>query len=76
MPVNSMTAVANNEFTVAGELVAASVVHGGPAPFSLSNEAFAYIVDGIDGVSTEDWIPKVHDVKLKGVIEEVISLEE
>ena len=47
--VNSMTALANNEFTVAGEL-AASVVQSGPAPCFLSKEAFGYIVDGIDSV--------------------------
>lgn len=54
MPVNSMTALAKNEFTVAGELMAASVVQGGLAPCFLSKEAFGYIVDGIDSVSTED----------------------
>lgn len=74
IPVNSMTALANNEFTVAGELMAASVVQGGPAPCFLSKEAFGYIVDGIDSVSTEDWIPKVRNEKYRGVIEEVRTL--
>ena len=71
MPINSMTALAKNEFTVAGELMAASVVQGVPAPCFLSKEAFGYIVDGIDSVSTEDWIPRVHNQRLKGAIEEV-----
>ena len=69
MPINSMTALAKNEFTVAGELMAASVVQGGPAPCFLSKEAFGYIVDGIDSVSTEDWIPRVRNQRLKGAIE-------
>lgn len=69
-----MTALANNEFTVARELMAASVVQGGPAPCFLSKEAFGYIVDGIDSVSTEDWIPKVCNEKYTGVIEEVRTL--
>ncbi|XP_044170891.1 uncharacterized protein LOC114949567 [Acropora millepora] len=73
MPINSMTALAKNEFTVAGELMAASVVQGGPAPCFLSKEAFGYIVDGIDSVSTEDWIPRVRNQRLKGAIEEVRS---
>ena len=51
--------------------MAASFVQGGPAPCFLSKEAFGYIVDGIDSVSTEDWIPKVCNEKLKGAIEEV-----
>ena len=71
MPINSMTALAKNEFTVAGELMAASVVQGGPAPWFLSKEAFGYIVDGIDSVSTEDWIPRVRNQRLKRAIEEV-----
>ena len=69
MPINSMTALAKNEFTVAGELMAASVVQGGPAPCFLLKEAFGYIVDGIDSVSTEDWIPRVRNQRLKGAIE-------
>lgn len=73
MPVNSMAAVANNEFTVAGELMAASVVQGGPAPCFLSKEAFGYVVDGIDSVSIDDWIPKVRNEKYKGAIGEVRS---
>lgn len=71
MLVNSMTALTKNEFTVTGELMAASVVQGGPSPCFLSKEAFGYVVDGIDSVSTEDWIPKVCNEKLKGAIEEV-----
>ena len=74
IPVNSMTAWANNEFTVAGELLAAYVVQGGPAPYFLSKEAFGYVVDGIDSVSTDDWIPKVHNEKYKGAIEEVRTI--
>lgn len=66
-----LTAWANNEFTVAGELLAAYVVQGGPAPYFLSKEAFGQVVDGIDSVSTDDWIPKVHNEKYKGAIEEV-----
>ena len=41
MPVNSMAALANNEFTVAGELMAASVVQGGPAPCSCQKRLLA-----------------------------------
>ena len=74
MPVNSMAALANNEFTVAGEVMAASVVQGGPAPCFLSKEAFGYVVDGIDSVSIDDWIPKVRNEKYKGAIEEVRTI--
>ena len=49
-----MTAWANNEFTVVGELITAYVVQGGSAPYFLSKEAFGYVVDGIDSVSTDD----------------------
>lgn len=71
MPVYSMAALGNNEFKVAGELMAGSVVQGGPAPCFLSKEVFHYIVDGIDSVSTEDWIGKVQDNKLKWAINQV-----
>ena len=74
MPVNSMAALANNEFTVAGEVMAASVVQGGPAPCFLSKEAFGYVVDGIDSVSIDDWIPKACNEKYKGAIEEVRTI--
>lgn len=69
-----MAALANNEFTVAGEVMAASVVQGGPAPCFLSKEAFGYVVDGIDSVSIDDWIPKVRNEKYKGAIEEVRTI--
>ena len=69
-----MTVLANNVFTVAGELIAVSVVQGGPAPCFLSKEAFGYVVDVIDNVSTDDWIPKVHNEKYKGAIEEVRTI--
>lgn len=49
----------------------ASVVQGGPYQCFLSKEAFGYIVDSIDSVSTEDWIPKVCNEKLKVAIEEL-----
>lgn len=69
-----MAALANNEFTVAGELMAASVVQGGPAPCFLSKEAFGYVVDGIGSVSIDDWIPKACNEKYKGAIEEVRTI--
>lgn len=49
------------------------IIQGGPAPCFLSKEAFGYVVDVIDNVSTDDWIPKVHNEKYKGAIEEVTS---
>ena len=50
------------------------VVQGGPAPYFLSKEAFGYVVNGIDSVSTDDWIPKVHNEKYKGAIEKVRAI--
>ena len=71
MPIYNLKALGNNEFKLAGELMASSVLQGGPAPCFLSEAAFQYILDGIDSVSTEKWIHKVQDAKLKWAIDQV-----
>ena len=73
MPINSMTALAKNEFTVAGESMEAAFVQGGRCSMLPVKRGIwlYYIVDGIDSVSTEDWIPRVCNQRLKGAIEEL-----
>ena len=71
MPLPDMTALCNNKFKTAGELMSASIVQGGPAPCFLSEEAYAYIVEGICSVTTEGWISQVKNKKMVDVIEKV-----
>jgi hypothetical protein len=71
MPVYNMGSLCDNEFLIAGELFATSIVQRGPAPCFLSKEVYSYIVGGIASVTPETWASKVKDEKLKCAIDEV-----
>lgn len=72
-PVVNMVALANEEFKVAGEIMASSVVQGGPAPCVLSTSAYAYIVHGVSSIKADDANDIVEDVCLKEIIEKVYT---
>ena len=42
-PINSLMALANEEFRVAGELMAMSIAQGGPGPYSFSSVIYNII---------------------------------
>ncbi|XP_028417782.1 G2/M phase-specific E3 ubiquitin-protein ligase-like [Dendronephthya gigantea] len=73
MPSPDMTALGSNKFKLAGELMAGSIVQGGPAPCFLSEEAYAYLVEGISNITTDGWVPQIKDKKLIDAISQVTT---
>ena len=67
----NMAALANEEFKVAEEIMAKSVVQGGPAPGFLSSSSFSYIVHGVSSINADDANDIVEDVCLKEAIEKI-----
>jgi hypothetical protein len=72
LPVSDMTALACNKFKVAGELMAGSIVQGGPAPCFLSEVAYLYISEGIASITSERWYPYIKDNSLLEAIDKVL----
>ena len=66
-----MCALANEEFRIAGELMASSVAQGGPAPNFLNASTFAYIIHGVASVTADNSAGVVENVNLKEAIEKV-----
>lgn len=71
MPSPDMAALGSNKFKITGELMAGSIVQGGPAPCFLSEEAYAYMVEGVSSITTEGWVPQIKDKKLINAIDQV-----
>lgn len=72
VPYADMRALANEEFKVTGELMACSLVQGGPAPSFLSMNVYDYLVDGMSSVQSEKWASLVTDNSLRQSMERVI----
>ena len=68
-PVINMAALVNEEFVVAGEIMAFSIAQGGPAPNIMNAFSFSYIASGVQSVKTNCTI--VEDVVLKAAIAKV-----
>ena len=72
MPVLSTVALNDQDFVMAGELMAMSVVQGGPAPSFLSKSVYAYITNKPLAISGNDPDSKHTEAALKV---KVITLE-
>ena len=70
-PVVNMAALAEEEFKIAGEIMASSIVQGGPAPGFLSSSMYAYIVNGVGSVRADDADEIVEDLHMKNAINKV-----
>lgn len=70
-PIVNMHALGNEEFKVAGEIIASSIVQDGPAPCLLSSNVYDYIVRGICSVQTYNWLGQLQNDKIKMAIEKV-----
>lgn len=73
MPYTDMRALANEDFKVVGELMAYSIIQGGPAPCLLSLPVYTYIINGMSSMDTQNtnvWSSQVRDVSLKQHIEQ------
>ena len=64
-------ALANNEFKVAGELMASSLAQEGPAPCLFAEKVFDYVARGIHSIQSYNWLEHVEDKRLKLQIEKV-----
>lgn len=70
-PVVNMQALANEEYEVAGEIIASSIVQEGPAACLLSSNTYDYIVRGICSVQAYNWMGQLQDGTMKMAIEKV-----
>lgn len=71
IPYPDMRAVANEEFKAAGELMACSLIQGGPAPSFLSANVYNYIVDGVSSVKSSEWVTYIDNNDLKNCVDKV-----
>ena len=70
-PVVNMTALAEEEFKIAGEVMASSIVQGGTAPCFLSSPVYNYIVNGVGSIQADDADEIVENLHLKNAINKV-----
>ena len=68
-PVHSTFALASGDFKYAGELMASSIVQGGPAPNFLAKWLYLYVTGGLDKV--ESCVNDIRDKDLKRIVEKV-----
>ena len=66
-----MAALAEEEFKIAGEIIASSIVQGGPVPCFLSSSVYAYIVNGVGSIQADDAEEIVENLHLKNAIDKV-----
>ncbi len=66
-----MTALAEEEFKIAGEAMASSIVQGGPAPCFLCSSVYDYIVNGVGSIQADDADEIVENLHLKNAINKV-----
>jgi hypothetical protein len=74
MPYADMRALANEDFKTIGELLAYSIIQGGPAPCLFSIPVYKYIVNGMSSIDAKVWSSEVKDDNLKQHIEQVCVL--
>ena len=69
VPYESTIAFANGHFRIAGELMASSIVQGGPAPDFLAPWVYNYICSGLDSILVVE--DKVKDPSTREVLRRV-----
>ncbi|XP_068684539.1 G2/M phase-specific E3 ubiquitin-protein ligase-like [Montipora foliosa] len=73
VPNADMRALANDEFKAAGELMACSLIQGGPAPCFLSVNVYDYLIDGMASVQSEKWASLIKDDFLRQSLERIAA---
>ncbi len=68
-PVESTIALTEGHFKIAGQLMASSVLQGGPAPNFLSDWVYQFISGGLSTVSIQ--VEDIKDNSVKVTIEKV-----
>ena len=69
VPCDSTLAMTDGQFRIAGEMMATSIVQGGPAPDFLSDWVYNYLSSGIEGVIVDEI--KIEDQRIREVIDRV-----
>lgn len=70
-PVVNIQALTDQEFEVAGEIIATSIVQEGPAACLFSTSVYDYIVRGICSVQAHNWITQLEDDVTKTAVQKV-----
>ena len=71
LPVRDMTALGCDKFKVAGELMGACIVQGGPGPCFLFEVAYSYMSEGVASITSAKWYPYIKDRNLLEAIDKV-----
>ena len=74
-PLVNTRALANEEFKIAGELMATSLAQEGPAPCLFATNVFDYVARGICSIQSHNWLEHVDDENLKEEIGKVCVQE-
>ena len=69
VPFDSTLAMTDGQFRIAGEMMATSIVQGGPAPDFLSDWVYNYLSSGIEGVIVDEI--KIEDQRIRELIDRV-----
>jgi hypothetical protein len=69
VPDDSTVAMTNGHFKVAGEIMATSIVQGGPAPDFITDWVYKYLSSGIDGITVDE--SKIQDQSVTQLINKV-----
>ena len=69
VPCDSTLAMTDGQFRIAGEMMATSIVQGGPAPDFLSDWVYNYFSSGIEGVIVDE--TKIANQRIRNLIERV-----
>ncbi|CAB4000418.1 G2 M phase-specific E3 ubiquitin- ligase-like isoform X1 [Paramuricea clavata] len=75
-PVVNIQALTEEEFEVAREIFATSIVQEGPAACLLSTNVYDYIVRGICSVQAHNWIVQLEDDVSKTAIDKVFKKDQ
>ena len=69
VPIPNMSALEKETYCYVGQMIAVSIIHGGPAPTFLAPSIVDYILKGIRGVNPE--VKEVPNVQVRNKLEEV-----
>lgn len=72
MPLHNITELKKSSFKVIGEIIALSIVHGGPGPQCLSHACVDYLSFGLNKVHPS--LDDVHQFSIKEKINKVLEL--
>ena len=73
VPDDSTLAMTSGHFQVAGEVMATSIVQGGPAPDFLTDWVYQYLSSGINGITFDE--TKIKNQSVRQLIDKLKSVD-